>query len=170
MTQRTHGCRAPCMAGRSYRATALGRAAAKYVHDRLMQLPVAQALDFMWYQALASVSALRTFRDPPAQWRSFSRRDAIPAWSRLYNRLHPGVDISSVHFVKKMPWCQYFNGHGSRTDCQLPDGSEVSLAVMLPDSLGGSVKYIKGFAFEIRTSFPQDLAGLCAKHASGGLS
>ena len=141
-----------------YRATALGRAAAKYVHDRLMQLPVAQALDFMWYQALASVSALRTFRDPPAQWRSFSRRDAIPAWSRLYNRLHPGVDIYSVHFVKKMPWCQYFNGHGSRTDCQLPDGSEVSLAVMLPDSLGGSVKYIKGFAFEIRTSFPQDLA------------
>ena len=112
----------------------------------------------MWYQALASVSALRTFRDPPAQWRSFSRRDAIPAWGRLYNRLHPGVDIYSVHFVKKMPWCQYFNGHGSRTDCQLPDGSEVSLAVMLPDSLGGSVKYIKGFAFEIRTSFPQDLA------------
>ena len=142
----------------AYRATALGRAAAKYVHDRLMQLPVAQALDFMWYQALASVSALRTFRGPAAQWRSFSRRDAIPAWGRLYNRLHPGVDIYSVHFVKKMPWCQYFNGHGSRTDCQLPDGSEVSLAVMLPDSLGGSVKYIKGFAFEIRTSFPQDLA------------
>ena len=123
-----------------------------------MQLPVAQTLDFMWYQALASVSALRTFRDPPAQWRSFSRRDAIPAWGRLYNRLHPGVDIYSVHFVKKMPWCQYFNGQGSRTDCQLPDGSEVSLAVMLPDSLGGSVKYIKGFAFEIRTSFPQELA------------
>ena len=46
----------------AYRATALGRAAAKYVHDRLMQLPVAQTLDFMWYQALASVSALRTFR------------------------------------------------------------------------------------------------------------
>ena len=114
----------------AYRATALGRAAAKYVHDRLM--PVAQTLDFMWYQALASVSALRTFRDPPAQWRSFSRRDAIPAWGRLYNRLHPGVDIYSVHFVKKMPWCQYFNGQGSRTDCQLPDGSEVSLAVMLP--------------------------------------
>ena len=75
-----------------------------------MQLPVAQTLDVMWYQALASVSALRTFRDPPAQWRSFSRRDAIPAWGRLYNRLHPGVDIYSVHFVKKMPWCQYFNG------------------------------------------------------------
>ena len=72
--------------------------------------------------------------------------------------LHPGVDIYSVHFVKKMPWCQYFNSQGSRTDCQLPDGSEVSLAVMLPDSLGGSVKYIKGFAFEIRTSFPQELA------------
>ena len=131
----------------------LGRAAAKYVHDQLTQLPVAQALDFMWYQALASVSALRTFRDP-AQWRSFSRRDAVPAWSRLYNRLRPGVDIYSVHFVKKLPWCQYFNGHGSRTDCQLPDGTEVSLAV----TLGGSVKYIKGFAFEIRTSFPQDLA------------
>ena len=32
------------------------------------------------------------------------------------------------------------------------------MAVTLPDSLGGSVKYIKGFAFEIRTSFPQDLA------------
>ena len=93
---------------------------------------------------------------PPAQWRSFSR-DAIPAWSRLYNRLHPGVDIYSVHFAKKLPWCQNL-GHGNRTDCQLPDGSEVSLAVMLPDSLGGSVKYIKGFAFEIRTSFPQDLA------------
>ena len=119
-----------------------------------MQLPV-EALDFMWYQALASVSALRTL---PAQWRSFCRHDAIPAWSRLYNRLHPGVDIYSVHFVKKMPWCQYFNGHGSRTDCQLPDGSKVSLAVMLPDSLGGNVKYIKGFAFEIRTSFPQNLA------------
>ena len=159
MTQRTHGCSLHgLMDLPAYRATALGRAAAKYVHDRLMQLRVAQALDFMWYQALASVSALRTFRDPPAQWRSFSRRDAIPAWGRLYNRLHPGVDIYSVHFVKKMPWCQYFNGHGSRTDCQLPDGSEVSLAVMLPDSLGGSVKYIKGFAFEIRTSFPQDLA------------
>ena len=126
--------------------------------NMLMQLPVAQTLDFLWYQALASVSALRTFRDPPAQWRSFSRRDAIPAWGRLYNRLHPGVDIYSVHFVKKMPWCQYFNGQGSRTDCQLPDGSEVSLAVMMPDSLGGSVKYIKGFAFEIRTSFPQELA------------
>ena len=148
----------------AYRATALGRAAAKYVHDRLMQLPVAQTLDFMWYQALASVSALRTFRDPPAQWRSFSRRDAIPAWGRLYNRLHPGVDIYSVHFVKKMPWCQ-----GSRTDCQLPDGSEVSLAVMLPDSLGGKRVRVRNQDF-LPPGIGCPEAGLCAQHASGGLS
>ena len=72
--------------------------------------------------------------------------------------LHPGVDIYSVLFTQKLPWCPYFNAHGNRTDCQLPDGTKVYLAGMLPDSLGGSVKYIKGFAFETRTSFPHDLA------------
>ena len=34
----------------SYKATAIGRAASKYVQDRLAQLPVAQTLDFLWFQ------------------------------------------------------------------------------------------------------------------------
>ena len=49
---------------RAFKATALGRAAARYVQDRLVQLPVAQTLDFPWFQALASVSALRNANDP----------------------------------------------------------------------------------------------------------
>ena len=48
----------------AYRATALGRAAAKYVHDRLMHCQWPKRLILCGKQALASVSALRTFRDP----------------------------------------------------------------------------------------------------------
>ena len=55
---------------RAYKATAIGRAASKYVQDRLVQLPVAQTLDFLWFQALASVSALRG----GGAWRSTGHR------------------------------------------------------------------------------------------------
>ena len=38
---------------RAFKATALGRAASEYVQARLVQLPVAQTLDFLWFQAPA---------------------------------------------------------------------------------------------------------------------
>ena len=57
----------------------------------------------------------------------------------------------SVHFANRAPWCQRVIGQSRRIETNLPDGAEVSLALRLH---GGSVKYIKGFAFEARPSSP----------------
>ena len=113
---------------RAFKATALGRAASGYA--RLVQLPVAQTLDFLWFQALASVSALR----------NFAFKDGVTAWSEHYNAIHPGINMFSVHFANRAPWCQHVIGQSRRIKTNLPDGTEVSLALRLH---GGSVKYIK---------------------------
>ena len=136
---------------RAFKATALGRAASGYVQQRLAQLPVVQALDFLWFQALASVSALRNANDPPAVWRHFAFKDSVTAWGEHYNAIHPGINMFSVHFANRAPWCQHVIGQSRRIETNLPDGTEVSLALRLHD---GAVKYIKGFAFEARASAP----------------
>ena len=130
---------------KTYKATAIGRAATNFAQDRRAQLPVAQTLDFLWFQALASVSALRSANDPPAAWCQLSCPDEIKAWAQLYNCIHPGLNMFTIYFYNRVPWCQYSTGHGRRNEVHLPDGTEVSLAARLPS---GQVRYIKGFAFE----------------------
>ena len=90
MTLLTPSCSDPC-GGSWTLTTALGRAASGYVQARLVQLPVAQTLDFLWFQALASVSALRNANDPPAVYSFCKSGPVVPArdWAEPTHRDQP---------------------------------------------------------------------------------